>query len=342
MFKILLTITTLSLVFFAGAMQTVASPQAGDITLEQKVFQEILSTVLIHDTEQALTELNKLQHTLKMLETDGNIIQTQKQFIHFMTAWKKVQTAYIAGFLNEDLLDHPRYIDTYHQGNEDIGKQLSRVLKTKTDVSTALFKHSYKTINALEYVLFTAFTKQSTRSIQIAKAITQSLERYLKDINETYTNPELTETAGKAALSQLANSLLNSSYQLHAWRTGEAGGFIAKYQDKPSIKRLEYYRSTASLQAIHAILETHQRVIGVNERTGLAKLRPNQSEVSFLQRKLKSTYTATLSPTPLTAQVKSKAFKNLYTALKELHDAYFLLLIDALGLQAKILDADGD
>jgi hypothetical protein len=53
-----------------------------------------------------------------------------------------------------DYLDTPRYIDVFNNLKEDLNSQMQRVIEWQKMSLKALFKNSFKTINALEYVLY--------------------------------------------------------------------------------------------------------------------------------------------------------------------------------------------
>lgn len=65
---------------------------------------------------------------------------------------EKVEAIYLAGEINSEFLDTPRYVDVFNNLKEDLNSQMQRVIDSKSDIKTALFKNSFKTVNALEYV----------------------------------------------------------------------------------------------------------------------------------------------------------------------------------------------
>ncbi|MGY0399407.1 MAG: hypothetical protein ACWIPH_05625, partial [Ostreibacterium sp.] len=122
--------------------------------VQQNMAQSLMDNVLLRDVK--LTEANV--RTLKSaLATDKNNTRNNTidtLFADLVKNWKKVQTAYVLGELNSDMIDTPRLIDVYHEGNEDLDKQLTHALKTAEPAKIALFKNSFKSINALDFLLY--------------------------------------------------------------------------------------------------------------------------------------------------------------------------------------------
>ena len=57
----------------------------------------------------------------------------QDNFKNLVKSWKSVQGFYILGDLDDNYIDTPRYIDIFHEGNEDIKKQLDLILSTSEE-----------------------------------------------------------------------------------------------------------------------------------------------------------------------------------------------------------------
>ena len=111
----------------------------------------IYENVILKNSKNAIESIQIIK---KDIEQNQNS-KVKKDFSDFVKSWKSVEASYILGDLDDSYLDTPRYIDTFHQGNEDIKKQLDLIIQEKEDLSISLYKNSHKTINALEYILFT-------------------------------------------------------------------------------------------------------------------------------------------------------------------------------------------
>ncbi len=112
-------------------------------------------------------------------------MKKHKHYSLLVTHWKKVETTYVLGNLNKDYLDTLRYIDIFHGNNENIKAQLALIIDNSEDLSYALYKHSHKSINVFEYLLFTQ-DLSNTRVRDMALTIAKSIERYLEDIKHAY------------------------------------------------------------------------------------------------------------------------------------------------------------
>ncbi len=328
-----------------------AVAQADELQQRQQAWLEYTyQQVLVGHSQRTVTALQNLSASLKRYQADPSQQHWQvarDNFRDLALNWKKMEAVYVAGALDEDYLDHPRYIDYYHQGNESIPELVQRALDGEQPLRVALFKNSTKSLNALEYLLFGQQSEQaSERRVAAALLAVQHLEPWLEEIADFYQDDRSFVEQGKPSMSKLVNRLIDSTYKLKNWRVGEAGGLVKKYQDKPSAKRLEYVHSGLSLDAIIAILETHQQLVN-NEQDqdlmALGKAMQIGSEIGLIERKINEALQAARQmPRPLSAQVESDAYQQLFRQLTQLHNAYYFMLVDALGLDSQIIDADGD
>jgi predicted lipoprotein len=227
---------------------------------------------------------------------------------------------------------------------------VKRALDSDQPLQTALFKNSTKSINALEYLLFKAIGNTSidqARAVRAAMLAVDHISTWLEEIAGFYrTAQDAFIDGGETTVNQLVNRLIDSSYRLKNWRVGEAGGLVKKYQGKVSPELLEYPFSDTSLDAIIAILQTHREIFK-NDRNAdlysLGKERDVESELAFIQQKIDEALQAANSvPRPVTKYLTSEQYQHLFKQLEQLHNAYYFMLVDALGLNSQIIDADGD
>ncbi len=322
---------------------------------QQEFLRALQEQVLIHDSAEALNTLQQLELSLKTLQaspTQQNLQRTQSLFTTFIIAWKAVETVYILGALDDSYIDHPRYIDYFHQTKESIPTQLEQALDSPKAIEKVLFKYSTKSINALEYLLFPdpqQSTEQKaidTRRIEAAKIAVNNITFWLSEITQGYQSINIATAKSTAIISQVVNALIDSSYKLANWRVGEAAGLNKKYAGRPSAQRLEYPVSNTSFQAILSILKTHRKIINRDDAIDLldiARMNNAESELIFIQKEIDQALDLLISiPQPLAEQIESQSFKTLYKQLDKIHNAYYFILIDALNLNATIIDADGD
>lgn len=227
-------------------------------------FTNIIQNVSLPNVNKALEDINSLEKSY-----------SKKDFDKLVKSWKKVQALYLAGSINEDYIDTPRYIDIFHHGNEDITKQLNRAIKSSDDASVELFRNSTKSINAIEYMLYKD-EKLSKREKELLDVMFKAIKSHLMDIKTVYSNylksKQRSEKWGNAVI---INKLIDSTYKLKEWRVGDPAGYSRKYKDNPDNKRAEYYLSKNSFSAIKAILDAHNEVIGEKEYKNFATMALN-------------------------------------------------------------------
>ncbi len=299
--------------------------------------QSLYSNILLADAKEAVGAAKKLEKTIAHNDPG----QMRHDFTALVTRWKSVQTFYILGELDGSYLDTPRYIDIFHHGNEDIAQQLKRVVRSDGDVQTALFKHSYKSINALEYILF-AHDPSKARVNAIATVIIQSIQGYLRDIVQGYEqNSRRFVSDEKRANAMVLNTLSQSSYKLKEWRIGDPAGLSRKYENDPDNGRAEYYRSQTSKQAIAAIVDTHLRVLGPGPHKNYGSLLTSYGADKELAQTLQYLRRIRNNLHLIEGDDFGNA-RRLYDLAQKLHTAYYVTLIAELKVTSKVLDADGD
>lgn len=290
----------------------------------------IVKNVSIPDVENAIKDAK----ALKANYSDEN-------FTNFIKAWKKVETLYFAGEIDDDYLDTPRFIDVFNNLKEDLNAQMQRVIDSEDNPKKALFKNSFKTVNALEYVLYNDKTI-TPREKEIASAIIDSIISHLEDIKGVYE--EFLKAKPKDEKFETAiiiNTLIASTYRLKEWRIGNASGSSAKYKNDPNNNRAEYFLSQNSFAAIDAILDAQKEVLEDKNYYNFASLSKKQNA----QKELKVALDKIIETKEKLSKLKKDDFskaQDLFESARALHNAYYLSLIDKLGLKANVLDADGD
>jgi len=314
---------------------------ADDAKENLQVLRSLYEKVIMKDVNNTLGTLDILKKSIK----EKNVTKVKKEFSKLVISWKSVETFYILGDLDEDYIDIPRYIDIFHNGNEDITKQLDRAIKTRDSLKIALFKNSFKSINALEYILFAKNIKKE-RINSIAIAIVNTIKMHVADIKKGYiTNKKnfLNDYKNnyQKANSILINAIVQSTYKLKEWRIGDTMGLTKKYKGKLDNRRAEYFLSKNSVNAIIGILKTYKNIFNNKsfEDYGdyLIKL-THGGEVKSLRKNINKAL-------ELTKTIKNDNLvfaKKLYQAVSKIHVILFLDIINELSVNAKILEADGD
>lgn len=296
----------------------------------ERMLVNVVKNVSIPNVQATITNAKSLQKDL-----------SDENFTKFIKSWKKVEALYFAGDLDENFADTPRYMDVFNNLKEDLNTQMQRVIESKDEPKVALFKNSFKTVNALEYVLYN--DKEITpREKAIAIEILNSFISHLEDIKEVYeaflTSKPKDEKMEKGLI---LNTLIASSYKLKEWRIGNASGNSSKFKNDAKNERAEYFLSKNSFVAIDAILEAHKEVLLKSknydfatyalEKGAAIELLGIVDNINLMQEKLRK----------LPKDDFTKA-NNLFNSAKDIHNAYYVTLVEKLSISAKILDADGD
>ena len=296
----------------------------------ERMLVNVVKNVSIPNVQATITNAKSLQKDL-----------SDENFTKFIKSWKKVEALYFAGDLDENFADTPRYMDVFNNLKEDLNTQMQRVIESKDEPKVALFKNSFKTVNALEYILYN--DKEITpREKAIAIEILNSFISHLEDIKEVYeaflTSKPKDEKMEKGLI---LNTLIASSYKLKEWRIGNASGNSSKFKNDAKNERAEYFLSKNSFAAIDAILEAHKEVLLKSknydfatyalEKGAAIELLGIVDNINLMQEELRK----------LPKDDFTKA-TNLFNSAKDIHNAYYVTLVEKLSISAKILDADGD
>ncbi len=309
--------------------------------------ESLLDNVLSRDVALAVKAAQTLKDSLQNL-ADGaaRTPQIDSAFSDFVGAWKAVQTAYVAGELDEHLIDTPRLMDAYHDGKEDLAKKLARVVSSGDAPKVALFKNTFKSINALGFYLYND-DKVSANERDYALYTLSTLIKHLGAIAHSYQSQRQAFVANSdQSMSYVLNALIDSSYKLKEWRIGDPAGLSRKYQGKADSRRQEYPLSDNSLLAMDAILATHADMMAERPYVNLGSSAIQQgaskevAEIRQLIKEARAQVKQLRKTQP--ADFASPAVKPLYETVGKLNDAYYQSLVQALPVQAKIMDADGD
>ncbi len=295
---------------------------------KQEVMKSILDNVLLANSQNAMNVALEFSANIKD-KKDLTILK--KDFTKLVSAWKKVETFYLAAELNEDTIDTPRYIDIFHNIKENLHEQIQRVIDSKDDVEVEMYKNSFKTINALEYALYTKGFDD--RRYEIINVIMNNMLNRLDEINDVYLNDTskfLNDT--KWANAAIINMLIDSSFKLRDWRIGDMAGLSLKYKNKPNNKRAEYYLSLNSKIALRAILEVHDSII--NSSYGDFLISKGAKAQITLIRKLIAKSLENLKYLQ-NDDYLAKDVKKLYVQVDKLHKTYYVALINSLELLQK-------
>lgn len=312
---------------------------------QENSLRSIYDNVLIKDATKSKAACKTFTNELKLTKAGSSNLAIRKPFTQLLTSWKKVEANYIGAEIDTAAIDWPRYLDIFHIGNEDLHKQMKRAVASDSKPDIALFKNSFRTINALESLLFNDNTLNE-RELLLATAVSQNICTRLGDIEQMYIKNKKDFLAEpEKAVAIFTHVLATSSFMLKDWRVGDVAGFTKKYENRPDPNRSEYVLSGNSMAAVHAILEAQEEMIGKQKYANFADIAIAYGASKQIER----------SRALLTqAQQEAKAIdrnnfnfnpketKPLYDTLSKLHDSYYAGLVQALPIVGKILEADGD
>ena len=300
------------------------------IFASERMLVNVVKNVSIPNVQATITNAKSLQKDL-----------SDENFTKFIKSWKKVEALYFAGDLDENFADTPRYMDVFNNLKEDLNTQMQRVIESKDEPKVALFKNSFKTVNALEYVLYNdkeITPREKAIAIEILNSFISNLEG-IKKVYETFLTSKPKDEKMEKGL--ILNTLIASSYKLKEWRIGNASGNSSKFKNDAKNERAEYFLSQNSFAAIDAILDAHNQIVKKNPYYDFAAFAMDKGaaiqllvvidKIKEMQDELKV----------LPKDDFTKANK-LFNSAKDLHNAYYVSLIEQLSITGKILDADGD
>lgn len=332
----------ISLTTFALAQQDAG--QQDTQSQEQQALASIYDNVLQKNANNAVNSCQALSKTLQQASAGVRSEIIHQDFRNLALSWKKVEATYIAGELDINAMDIPRYLDIFHIGNENIDEQINKVLSNNQNPEVALFKNSYKTINALEVVLYQD-NYLSQRELQVANVINQSICNNLNSIKQTYQNQRKHYLEQpERSLSMMLNVLATQSHFLKEWRIADVAGLSKKYENKPNLKRAEFNLSGLSLDAISAILQTQSELIDKQDYPNLVEI----AQLYHAQKPLHDNQLLLKKAQTQIADLTSDALANnnesmeLYDTTNQLQIGYYQHLIHALPVVSVILEADGD
>ena len=300
------------------------------IFASERMLFNVVKNISIPNVQASIDSAKNLQKDL-----------SDENFTKFVKSWKKVEALYLAGELNEDFADTPRYMDVFNNLKEDLNTQMQRAIESKDEPKVALFKNSFKTINALEYVLYNdkeITSREKALAVEILNSFISHLED-IKKVYETYLTSKLKDENMERGL--ILNTLIASSYRLKEWRIGNASGNSSKFKNDARNERAEYFLSKNSFAAIDAILEAHKEVLLKSKNYDFATYALDKGAAIEL---LEIVDDINLMQEELTKLPKDDFTKanNLFNISKNMHNAYYVTLVEKLSITAKILDADGD
>jgi len=306
---------------------------------EKDPYASIYDNVLQHNADNAVNYCVNLQGAL---ESDSADVRHQA-FVKLAEGWGRVQASYILGDYDMNAMDYPLMIDYFHSGNEDIHKSIERLVGRDSKASTALYKNSYKTMGAIDSVMFSG--EWSERRKEFAEIMVANVCKRFTQISDGYkANRDAFLFDVERGLSLVVNAEIEHIYKTRDWRIAQVSGLTkANYGvNKPETQQYPY--SQASWVFIGGILETNKQLLAEEEQPNIATIaheKQGMEGVKVVQAALQTSLLA-YENTPVTHNFDLNAVKPVFQGLSELQKAFYKHLVSQIGVSANLIDADGD
>lgn len=306
---------------------------------ELEPFKVIYDQVIQTNAAGAVSYCISLQQTLNSESAE----QRHSAFVQLVEGWASVQASYVLGGYDMDAMDYPLMVDNFHMGKEDIHESLARLIKSDTAATKALYKTSYKTLGALDDVMFSG--PWSARRKELADVMAVNVCKKLALIRDGYREhrAEFLEDPDKA-LSLLINAQIEDIYKTRDWRIAQISGLTKKTFGQPMPQKQQYPYSQASWAAIGAQMKTHHRLLAEDLQPNMATIahqKKAEEGMAAVQADLQAALLA-YRETPAGHHYDTNDMIPFYQGLKDLQTTFYDQLVSRMGVTAKLIDADGD
>ncbi len=328
-----------------GLISSTSNQSSKDISIKN-----IYDNVILRDINSSYTQSLVLISSVKSLndtQSMATLETSQKEFKKLALLYKRVESTYVAGRESDDMRDIADfYLEQFIFNSK--GDTLFNDLQRIFNGTGALYKNSHKGLTALEYALFDKAINnnemlEKMNSIRLTSALTmaKTISQNLLLVKDYYENKSTFLEDADTAISLVLNQLVDNAYKLKEKRLGDGGGFTLKYKDNPDVKRLEYYKSTNTLEAIKEILTTHKKIMD-SGLSKIATLGNASSEAEAIVSTLNEAITICNSYSgSLEDGLSTSKTLELYNATAILQ-ANYTALINGLNFEQDLLEADGD
>lgn len=308
--------------------------------------ESIYDNIIKKNVHIATEDCNALRKQIDMQSSNPEKSGIKDAFLKFHNSWRAVQVNYILGDLNEDYLDHPQFIDNFHYGKENLYDVIQHALDSGSPAEKALFKNSTKSLNSLEYVIYRDLILDK-RDIEFAQVMAINICKRVAEIEEGYeqARDEYLSEPDKS-LAALVNALATSIFSTKEWRIGDPAGLTKKYSGKPGLERSETPYAYLNFLSLKSIYKAQKEMVDSKaEHKNLYHIlqKFKAQKVGDDINKTLDKVLAKLEPITSDAMLfKPENIKPIYDLSSDLYKFYYISLISALPVVAKVMDADGD
>lgn len=302
-------------------------------------YASIYDNVLQHNADNAVQYCQDLQTSLDSSSSDVR----HQAFVQLAEGWGRVQASYILGSYDMNATDYPLMVDYFHSGNEDIHKSIERLITRDSKPSTALYKNSYKTMGAIDSVMFSG--EWSERRKEFAEIMVDNVCTRFTQISDGYKKYRDTFLFEiDEGLSSVVNAQIEHIYKTRDWRIAQVSG-LSKMKPgpaKPETQQFPY--SQASWAFIGGVLATNQQLLGEAQQPNIATISyemHGKDGIRAVQAALNETLLA-YKNTPVENNFNRNDMAPVYQGLSDLQKAFYKHLVSGIGVSANLIDADGD
>lgn len=335
----------------------------GSIQSQGDVLSSLQKNVLILHADALVENISELKQKVNSFDvnvTQNDLDVMQASFVSILKSYKGVESFYVALDFDNKVIQIKQMNAFNTTKGLDVASNVERALAETRDIESALHKRSSKSMSGLEYLLYgrndsmevlvDLMNINNKRRVDALKVVLDNLEGLASAIASFYKNDTKFTADATDGANAVVNALVDSVFKAKEWRIGEPSGIASKYKGNPNPSRLEFKHSSLSLEAIKAILQTHDDVMGVQSYENFGSF-ASQNGASSIVNDIRSKINQALSFSEeigiIESAIKINApinanVQNLYDTLKELQELYFVSLIQALNLTAEIIEADGD
>ncbi|MDA7747044.1 hypothetical protein N8878_06920 [Psychromonas sp.] len=302
-------------------------------------YASIYDNVLQYNADNAVKECTHLQTSLQSKSSE----ERHQAFANLAKGWAQVQASYILGDYDMNAMDYPLMIDYFHSGNEDIHESIERLVARDTKASTALYKNSYKTMGAIDSVMFSG--EWSERRKEFAEIMVANVCKRLTQISDGYkANRDAFLFDVDRGLSLVVNAEIEHIYKTRDWRIAQVSGLTKTNPGAAKPETQQYPYSEASWVFIGGILETNHQLLAESQQPNVASIayeKEGKAGIKAVQMALEAA-TLAYKNTPIDHDFNSKDMALVSQKLSELQTTFYQHLVSQIGVSANLIDADGD
>ena len=302
-------------------------------------YVSIYDNVLQHNADNAVNSCINLQGALA---SDSNQVRHQA-FVQLAEGWGRVQASYILGDYDANAMDYPLMVDYFHSGNEDIHASITRLVGRDTKVSSALYKNSYKTMGAIDSVMFSA--DWSERRKEFAEVMVANVCKRFTQISDGYkANRDEFLADKERGLSLVVNAEIEHIYKTRDWRIAQVSGLTKANLGITKPEHQQYPYSQASWAFIGGLLATNKQLLAEDAQPNVATIayeKHGAEGINTVQTALQATLLA-YKNTPADHNFNLNAVIPVFQGLLDIQKAFYRHLVNKIGVSADLIDADGD